>query len=163
MEDRGLAVNEDLHHDLKAIVAESSERVKNSHLENTFQRIFWENQERASAVKDARSMRWDPMMIRWCLYLKHLSSSGYELIRQSEVIKLPSQRTLRDYTHHTSASSGFSDEVDKQLMQAANIHSCPEREKYVIIIMDEMHIKEDIVYNKHTGIILIVLNYQVSI
>ena len=36
-------------------------------------------------------------------------------------------------------------------MEAAHIHTCPERDKYVALIMDEMHIKEDIVYDKHTG------------
>ena len=36
-------------------------------------------------------------------------------------------------------------------MDLANIESCPEREKYVLIIMHEMHIREGIVYDKHTG------------
>ena len=36
-------------------------------------------------------------------------------------------------------------------MEAAQIHICPERDKYVILVMDEMYIKEDIVYDKHTG------------
>ncbi len=36
-------------------------------------------------------------------------------------------------------------------MDLANIESCPERDRYVVIIMDEMHIKEEIVYDKHTG------------
>ena len=102
-------------------------------------------------LKDARSMRWDPLMIRWCLYLRHLSSSSYDMLRESGVIKLPSQRTLRDYTYYTKAKAGFSCEVDHQLIVAAKIDICPEREKYVVIIMDEMHIKEDIVYDKHSG------------
>ena len=37
-------------------------------------------------------------------------------------------------------------------MDLAKFDSCPERDKYVIIIMDEMHVHEDIVYDKHTGI-----------
>lgn len=36
-------------------------------------------------------------------------------------------------------------------MDTANIESCPERERNVIIILDEMHIRESIVYDKHTG------------
>jgi len=36
-------------------------------------------------------------------------------------------------------------------MDLAKIDSCAERDKYVIIILDEMHIREDIVYDKHTG------------
>ncbi len=36
-------------------------------------------------------------------------------------------------------------------MELARIDSCPERDKYVVIIMDEMQVREDIVYDKHTG------------
>jgi len=93
-------------------------------------------------------------MVRWCLYLRHLSSSAYESLRETGVIKLPSQRTLRDYTHHTKATVGFSKEVDKQLQVAAKLSSCPEREKCVTIIMDEMHLREDLAYDKHTGNIM---------
>lgn len=39
-------------------------------------------------VTSTRAMRWDPLMIRWCLYLRHLSGSAYELIRESGVISL---------------------------------------------------------------------------
>ena len=37
------------------------------------------------------------------------------------------------------------------LVNAANLTSCPEREKYVILLLDEMHIRQDIVFDKHTG------------
>ena len=37
-------------------------------------------------------------------------------------------------------------------MDMANINSCSERDKYVIIIMDEMHIRQDIVYDKQSGV-----------
>ena len=43
---------------------------------------------------------------------------------------------------------GFSTEVDNQLIQAIG-HQ--EWEKLVILLMDEMYIREDLVYNKHTG------------
>lgn len=36
-------------------------------------------------------------------------------------------------------------------MKAAKVEVCPEREKLVLLLLDEMHIREDIVYNKHTG------------
>lgn len=91
------------------------------------------------------------LLLRWCLYIRHLSGSAYELLRNSGVLKLPSQRTLRDYTYHTCASPGFSVGVDRQLMEAASIESCTYREKHVIIIMDEMHVREGLVYDKHTG------------
>ena len=95
-------------------------------------------------------------MIRWCLYLRHLSSGAYELLRTSKDVALSSQRTLRDYTYHTTACAGYSSDVDAQLYKLANTGFCPERDKYVLIIADEVHIKEDIVYDKYTGEIDIV-------
>ena len=105
----------------------------------------------ASAASDARSMKWGPLMIRWCLYLRHLSGSAYEMLRESGVVKLPSQRTLRDYTYIAKAAAGFSREIDVHLMEAANLLSCPEREKHIVLLMDEMHLREDLVYDRHTG------------
>ena len=52
-------------------------------------------------------------MIRFCLYLRHQSSKAYDTLRESDVIQLPSQDTLRDYSH--AAEPGFSYEVDDQL------------------------------------------------
>jgi hypothetical protein len=43
------------------------------------------------------------------------------------------------------------DDVDEQLMLVGKVKTCPEREKYVCILMDEMHIKSDLVYDKHSG------------
>jgi len=37
------------------------------------------------------------------------------------------------------------------LTRAAQICTCAEREKHVILGMDEMHMKEYIVYDKHTA------------
>ena len=64
---------------------------------------------------------------------------------------LPSQRTLRDYTHFFKELVEFSVEVDRMLMEAVHVETCPEREKLVVLLMDEMYIREDIVYEKHSG------------
>lgn len=148
---RGFVEDKALHDDLSQIVAENAQVMADSLPSGTFARIFWDSQKKAATLKDTRQMRWDPIMVRWCLYLRHLSSSAYETLRDTGTIRLPSQRTLRDYTHHTKATVGFSKEVDKQLQIAAKLPSCPEREKCVIIIMDEMHLREDLAYDKHTG------------
>lgn len=96
-------------------------------------------------------IRWHLLMIRWCLYLRHQSSKAYETLRESGCLHLPSQRTLRDYSHCVKAGTGFSVEVDCQLKKAINVETCPEWQKFVIILLDEMHIKENLVYDKHTG------------
>ena len=121
---------------------------------NSFQRVFWEQQLDAASLKDTRGMRWHPLMIRWCLYLRHQLQSAYETLRQSGSLVLPSQRTLRDYTHYIKAAPGFSAKVDQQLMHAANIQTCREWEKCMILLIDEMHIKEDLIYDKHSGALI---------
>ena len=152
IEERGTTVEDDLDDHLTQIMVTKSKEVESMFEEGTFGRVFWDAQKRALSVKKLSAMRWDPVIIRWCLYLRHLAGSGaYEMLRESGAIKLPSQRTLRDYTYYTKTKSGFGDDVDQQLMEAAQIHTCPERDKYIVLVMDEMHIKEDIVYDKHTG------------
>ena len=151
IEQRAVTVDEGLHQDLQDLIRENHKSVGDAHPLGSFGRLFWENQMRAASVNDARSMRWDPLMIRWCLYLRHLSGSAYEMLRKSGVVKLPSQRTLRDYTYTAKAAAGFSREVDMHIMEAAKLLSCPDREKHVILLMDEMHLREDLVYDCHTG------------
>ena len=116
-----------------------------------FQRIFWQQQVLAASKKDARGMRWHPLMIKWCIYLRAQSQGAYETLHQSKCIRMPSQRTLRDYTHHLKSEPGFSAGVDAQLLSATNINSCEERDKHVLLLLDEMYVKQDLVYDKNTG------------
>ena len=85
------------------------------------------------------------------IYLKHKSSSAYELLRSSNCVHLPSQRTLQDYTHFYESRSGFSNDLDLQLINDSCVSSLSPFQKQVCLLGDEMRIKEDLVYNKHTG------------
>ena len=51
--------------------------------EGSFPRLFWEEQQKAQMLKDRRSMKWHPLFIRWCLYLRHVSGRAYEVLRES--------------------------------------------------------------------------------
>ena len=64
MERRGVQVDMELNDDLRMIVAENSGRISESYQDNSFGKMFWQNQERAMAVHNAKSMQWDPLMIR---------------------------------------------------------------------------------------------------
>ncbi len=90
-------------------------------------------------------------MIKWCLYLRYQSNKAYETLRDSGLIALPSQRTLRDYSNAVKAGADFSSDVDNQLLQAAHLVDSPSYHSLVGILIDEMHIREDLVYDKHTG------------
>ena len=149
----GVSLDESTTSDLHQVMQEEEEQVAQKFPPGSFQDIFWQQQKEAASRsgKEKRGMRWHPLMVKWCLYLRHQSSKAYETLRESGCIHLPSQRTLRDYTHCVQSGAGFSAGVDRQLLQAANLSSCPEWHKLVVLLLDEMHIREDLVYDKHTG------------
>jgi hypothetical protein len=60
-----------------------------------------------------------------------------------------SQRTLRDYTHYISTTVGFCSEVDQALIEALDLSI--EYNRYVSLVMDEVHIRSDLVYDKFEG------------
>ena len=143
-------VDEEIHDDIQAIISKSESIVRQKYPEGSFQQVFWDQQLAASSTP-GKGRRWHPLMIKWCIFLHHQSSAAYETLRQSGVIHLPSQRTLRDYTNCVKATVGFSSETDEQLMKAAHFGSCPVWQKLVFLLLDEMYIREDLVYNKHSG------------
>lgn len=135
---------------MQQMMTELEGRVLKENPEGSFLRLFWQQQKEAAA-RPSRGRRWHPMMVKWCVYLKHQSSKAYDTLRDSGCILLPSQRTLRDYTNCVQARAGFSSEVDRLLMRAANVATCSDWQKLVVLLLDEMHIKEDLVYDKHSG------------
>ena len=58
--------------------------------EDSFQRIYWK-QEKEAFEKHKNCIRWHPLMIRWCLYLHHLSSKAYATLRETGCLHLPSE------------------------------------------------------------------------
>ncbi len=99
-------------------------------IENYFAQLFPEQQVKAANLS---SMRWYPMMVRWCLYLRHLSGKGYDIVRKT--LSLPSQRTLRDYTYYNNTQSGFSTATDKDLLDL--ISDRKDHEKLISDVIDE--------------------------
>ncbi len=148
---KGMELDTGMHNDLVTIMQEQSSEVGKAFPNNSFRQLFWQQQLEAALKKNPKQMRWHPLMVRWCLSLKLRSSSTYEAMYNSGLIKLPSQRTLRDYTHVIKASSGFSDEIDQMIIKEAKFDEIEEWQKHVVLIFDEMHIKEDLVFDKITG------------
>ncbi|CAB3995756.1 Hypothetical predicted protein [Paramuricea clavata] len=72
-------------------------------------------------------------------------------MRDSGFIKLPSERTLRDYTHWTKVSSGFQPSSFERLLVDIRYHQLADWQKYVVLLHDEVKIKSDLVFCKHTG------------
>lgn len=147
IEEKGVYLDSETSADLSEIMKEKEDSVLASLPQESFNHIFWEQQKKAASIKDPKGMRWHPAIIKWCIYLRHQSNKAYETLRGC--IRLPSQRTLRDYTHCTKAAAGFCNQVDQQLLQA--LESSKEHERMIILLLDEMYIREDLVYNKHSG------------
>ena len=148
---QGVVLDETSQNDLVNIMKHNHANIHQQFPEGTFQRIFWDQQLQAAKVGNLRQIRWHPCMIKWCLNLRLISSAAYHAMRSSGFITLPSERTLRDYTNYIKGKLGFQQQVLEMLQRESNIDSLPESKRYVILTLDEMKIKEDIVYDKNTG------------
>ena len=131
---------------------ENDDSIKKQFPDGTFRRLFWGQQKKAAGVSNPKQMRWHPMMIRWCLNLKLLSSAEYhDGLRSSGFITLPSERTLQDYMHYMKSSTGFQADVEQMLAEEAKLSEVPAWKRNVILAFDEMKIKESLVYDKHSA------------
>ena len=76
--------------------------------------------------------------------MRHDSSIG------SGVLIFPSLRTLRDYRNYIKPTRGFNPAVIKDLKKQKT-EDFSEQERYVTILINEMKIKEDLVWEKNSG------------
>lgn len=61
---------------------------------------------------------------------------------------MPSERTLRDYTHWMKGQVGFSSSLNQELIKEANVKE--EKDKYVVLVLDKMKVREDLIFDKHS-------------
>ena len=66
----GVILEPQMNDDLTTIMEEMSEDVEKMNPEQSFRRLFWEQQLQAIRAKDSRQVRWHPALIKWCLHLK---------------------------------------------------------------------------------------------
>ena len=137
--------------DIQTIMKENSDKVDSAFAEESFQRILWEQQKKYIALKDKQQMRWHPLIIRFALSLRYVSSTAHRTVSSSGLLSLPSEQTLRDYTHWCSVKNGvhfaFIDRAKRVIAQ----EGFEKEDKHFALIMDEMKIRSGIVYRKHTG------------
>ena len=109
---------------------------------------FWEEQQKYTKDSKSSSIRYHPMVIKFCLSLATKSPSTYPDLcynkkTGSGVLVLPSLRTLRDYKNYIRPKRGFNPDVIKDQSEKTKPFSPAER--YVTILFDEMKIQEDLV------------------
>ena len=97
----------------------------------------------------AKGVRFHPMIITFCLSLAAKSASSYEEIRNSDTLKLPSQRALRGYRNFVKPKPGFNKLVIDELVGLTKSYSNTQR--YIVLLFDEMKIRSNLVFDKNTG------------
>ena len=118
------SVGTNVDDDVKQIMEQCSDDILSKQPPNLFPHIFWKQQLQSASLSNNRQRRWHPLMIKWALYIP------------------------RDYTYFIESTVGFLDAEDKQLMEVAKLS---EFQKCVDVVLDEMHIKEDLVFSKNSG------------
>ena len=88
------------------------------------------------------------MIIRYCLGLASKSPAVYD-DTQSGFLMLPSRRRLRDYKNYIRPQQGFNSGVINEL--SVMVQNISQQERFSVILIDEMKIQEDLVWDKDTG------------
>ena len=96
---------------------------------------LFEEQERVANNRSRKSMKWQPLMICWCLYLRHMSGKGYRKTT-SPVTKDPHAGITPITTAPRMASA--QKRTCKVILE--RVSNCEEHEKLMSIIIDEMYI-----------------------
>ena len=163
VETGGMKLTETDSADIQSLIAQP---LNKDFPENSFQHIFWEEQRKFNALKNKRQMRWHPLIIRYALALKYSSTSAYRLV--SGYLSLPSERTLRDYTHWCSVSDGVQIPFIEHARKTLNESGISKLQLQFTLLMDEMKIKQGLVFSKSTKEIigftnLSTVNHELSI
>ena len=94
--------------------------------------------------------------MRFCLSLAAKLTSAYDDIRYDEksdtgIFILPSRRRLMDYKNYIRPERGFNKHIINELKNKTRTFSY---NIFLIILMDEMKIQLNLVWDKHTGELL---------
>ena len=138
----GVDVSESLEKDLLKIMG-------GQNMEATpHMKFFWQEQMKLLQAKKM-SRRYHPQIIRFALSLHEKSASAYRELRDSGALILPSERVLRDYKNYFKPKAGINQENIDDLRGKTSTYS--DLQRYVALIMDEMKIQSNLVFDKYSG------------
>ena len=141
----GVFLEKEVHEDFRGIIEGKVDEME----EGSFEKLFLKQQVESFRCNPS-SFRWHPMMIRFALHLHLRSPFAYNALRESKVVRLPCERTLRDYSNVIHPEAGFSKEVlDDLKKDVAKLQH--DMQHYVALLFDEVSIKDDLVYDSTTG------------
>ena len=136
-------VNPEMHEELAGIINGNSSKIGDN-----FVKLFWEQQCKAFKLPN-HGMRWHPMMVRLAILLHSQSRSAYDTLRNTGVIKLPSESTLRDYTNVFHPKAGFNACILDEVKSACK--DLGPHQRFVVLLHDEMTLKNDLVFDRVSG------------
>ena len=113
-----------------------------------FMNLFWQQQQKLFS-SSAKCVRFHPLIIRFCLSLAVKSASCYEELRNRGILRLPNQRTLRDYRNFVKPKPGFNKLVIDELVGL--MKSYPNIQSHIVLLFDEMKMRFNLVFDKNTG------------
>ena len=142
IEKNSISVNEALEKDLLDIYANNTEEV------TPHMKVFGE-QQRKLLASPKFGRRYHPHVIRFCLSLHAKSPAAYKELKDSGVLVLPSQRTLRDYRNFFKPKPGFNLENIERLKEHSKDYF--DIQRYVVLSFDEMKIQSQLVFDKRTN------------
>lgn len=134
-------------------IADLTSIMSNAESISPFMELFWAEQQKY-ITKSRTSVRYHPMIIRYCLALSAKSPQAYDYIRYDPkagtgFLVLPSRRRLRDYKNYIRPQRGFNPEIIAELLK--KVEDFSDIEKFVVFLFDEIKIQENLVWDKHTG------------
>lgn len=142
IEKSSVEVDNQLSNDITSILGTSNENI------TPFMDLFWQQQKKLM-TKSKTGVRYHPMIIRYCLSLATKSPACYEELRKSNILVLPSQRTLKDYRNCIRPKAGIQEEVLEELNVLTNSYFDVQR--YIVLLFDEMKILSNLVFDKVSG------------
>ena len=108
-------------------------------------------------VSSSKHLRCHPMITKFCLAIAVKSPTAYEKIRLNQqkgsgILVVPSQRTLRDCRNYIRPQRRFNPEVVNKLN--SKTQDFTDVECFIVLLLDEMKVEEDLVWDKNTGNLL---------
>ena len=73
LENGSVSLDEETSLDMKKILEDENRNIGARYPEDSFQFIFWKQQREYLPKKGKNGIRWHPLMIKRCLYLRHQS------------------------------------------------------------------------------------------
>ena len=111
-------------------------------------KFFWEQQLKL-LKSDKFGRRYHPQIIRFALSLHGKSPAAYHELQDSGALILPSEHVLRDYKNYFKPKAGINPENNEALQEKAI--SLTGIQRYVVVVMDEMKIQSNLVFDKHSA------------